>query len=122
ARSPGTPAAAARSASDLPRTALPPQRQCRRQAVGELADRGADRGHLALYVSHRRRHDKSEIAQRRPGPPLEADAGLGLQNQITGRVLVEPLEVELDRRVGRGRHRSALTENSALRQTLTQLL
>ena len=70
----------------------------------------------------RRRHDKTETAQHRPGPPLEADAGLGLQDDVAGRVLVEPLHVQLDGRVRRGRDGAGLADHRALRQALAQFL
>ena len=43
----------------------------RRDAVGELTDRRADRRDLALHAGGGRRHDKTEIAQhrRRPAAP-----------------------------------------------------
>src|SRR5882724_9900930 len=91
---PGPPAAAHSSDiraagavwwADL-RIASPPQ-QHRRQAVGELADGGADRGDLARNTRRRRRHDKAETAQYRLLAPLEADARLGLQDEAPGRIL-----------------------------------
>src|SRR6266478_8846552 len=96
-----------------PRTASPPQ-QHRRQAVGELADGGADRGDFSRNTRRRRGHDKAETAQRRPLTPLEADARLRLQDEVPGRILVEPLDVELDRRIGRGRYRPALADDHTL--------
>src|SRR5580704_11963288 len=68
----------------------------RREAVSELAERRADGRDLALDARCRRRHDKTETAQYRSRPPLEADAALGLQHDVARRVLIEPLHVQLN--------------------------
>ena len=92
--------------------------QHRRKTVRQLPYGRADRRDLARNAGRRWRHGETEAAQQWRTAALEADTGLGLQDEIARRVFVEPLQVELDRRVGRRRYRSALTNDYALRQAL----
>src|SRR3984893_8449798 len=112
AHSPDIRAAGAAWWADPPTSSAPQQH--RRHAVGELADGGADRRDLPGNTRGGRRHDKAKAAQRRFLTVVEAAARLGLQDEFPGRILVEPLHVELDRRIRRDRHRPALADDHAL--------
>src|SRR6516162_8529990 len=103
-------------------TASAAGQQHRGEPVGELTDSGADRRDLARNIRCRRRYSETEAAQQGRTAALEADTGLGLQDEIAGCVLIEPLHIELDRRIGCRGYCTALGEDGALRQPLTQLL
>src|ERR1700736_3592668 len=120
AHSPDIRAAGAAWWADPPTSSAPQQH--RRQAVGELADGGADRRDLPGNTRGGRRHDKAKAAQRRLLTALEADAPLGLQDEVPGRILVEPLHVELDRRIRRNGPRGPLAQVVTLRQAHTPFL
>ena len=69
-----------------------------------------------------RRHDDAEIAQDRRFAALEAHIRLRQQDQIAARILVEPANIDLDHRVGRGGDGAGLVDDRALRQPLGQFL